>query len=418
MIQITDKTKCMGCGACSQSCPKNCIEMKADSEGFLYPEVARDQCIDCKRCEQVCPVLNTSFVPKNGFPDAYLVYDTDPEWRKRSAAGGGFAAIAREFIERYNGVVFGAIYDDDYKVYHTMTDSVDGIKAIQKSKYVQSETRDAYRLAKEELRGGRYVLYSGTPCQIYGLKSYLGALAEDEKLLCVDLSCHGVPSPKVFRKYLDYLTRSENSALTSFAMRDKQFSKNLYTPSFKATFENGKTRWTTHKDDYFGRCFFGEVVNRPICYQCPFKTVWRAADITLGDCRYFRSFVPSEHDSLGVTLSYAHSEKGRRFLEENPKLRSYPIDAEASIKVNGGIYKCPKPHPRRQEFFERIDREPFEKVVDSIVPVKPLSTKEKVKEYMNRCGIRLEFLREKSRKQRLEKLLNNKIYPTALGERK
>lgn len=419
MIQIKENKNCMGCGACAQICPKGCIEMKADTEGFLYPAVEKGSCIDCKRCEQVCPVLNTSFVPKEDFPDAYLIYDTDSEWRKKSAAGGGFAAIARDFMNRYGGVVFGAVYDDRYFVYHKKTDTIDGIKAIQKSKYVQSETRDTFREVKEELKNGKYVLYSGTPCQIYGLKSYLGKLSEDEKLFCVDLSCHGVPSPKVFQLYLDYLRRSEKSRIATFTMRDKQYGKNNYKQGFGISFENGNRQFNSHPADYFGRCFWGEISSRPSCYDCHFKTVWRSADITLGDCWFFNSFVPTEQDTMGVTLAFTHSEKGKALLNDNEFLRRYSVPSEKLIKVNGGmIYSSAEVHPKRDEFFKRLKTEPFENVVDSMLPKKPKSKKNQLLDTLERFGIRLEKLRKKSREHRINALLQETIPDNALGEMK
>ena len=419
MINIIDKSKCTGCGACNQICPKSCIEMKADQEGFLYPVVSEENCIGCGRCDRVCPVLNTSFVPKDGFPDAYLVYDKDTEWHKRSAAGGGFAAVARSFIEQYNGFVFGAVYDDNHNVYHKMADSVDGIKAIQKSKYVQSETRNTFKQVKELLIQGEYVLYSGTPCQIYGLKSYLQKAADDEKLFCVDLSCHGVPSPKVFHMYLDYLCRSENSQIVDFTMRDKRYGKNHYKQGFGIVFENGRTQFNSHRDDYFGRCFWGEISSRPSCYDCHFKTVWRSSDITLGDCWFFNSFVPSEQDNMGVTLALAHSAKGRKLIENSEHLCRYAVPSEELIKVNGGmIYKSAAAHPKRQEFFERLDCESFESVVDSMLPHKPVNLKNRLLDVLGCMGIRLEKMRKKSREQRINLLLSNTIPDNALGEMK
>ena len=418
MITITDKTQCTGCAACSQICPKSCIEMKADSEGFLYPSVAEESCVNCGLCEQVCPMKNTEFVPIDGFPDAFLAYDTDDEWRKKSASGGAFAAIARDFIEKYHGAVFGAVYDGSYNVYHTSAESIEGIKRFQKSKYVQSEIRDSYILAKNELKSGRYVLFSGTPCQIYGLKSYLGKLADDEKLYCVDLSCHGVPSPKVLQKYLDYLRRSEQSEIASFTMRDKHFGKNSYSVRFGVSFENGKKYQIKHEDDYFGRCFFGEVASRPSCFDCRFKTVWRAADITLGDCWYFNSFVPSEHDTMGVTLVLSHSEKGKKLLADNKMLCQYSVPSEEIIKVNAGVFKSATLNPRRSEFFERIDNEPFENAVDSVVPKPKSGKKEKLKRIINSRDIRLEFLRKKSREKRIKALLSKTIPDSSLGEMK
>jgi len=369
MITINDKRLCSGCTACKSICPKKCIVMKPDEEGFLYPNVNMADCVNCGACENVCPILNTSFSPKEGFPDAYLVYDRDENWRMKSAAGGGFASIARYFIEQYHGVVFGARYDDDYSVYHTSCDTVEDLQRYQKSKYVQSNPRNTFIEVKNCLIQGKYVLYSGTPCQIYGLKSFLGGYSNSEQLYCIDLSCHGVPSPKVFRKYIAFLEEQEKSDISSFTMRGKIIKKNAYAQGFDIKFKNGAHRFLSHTESYYGRCFWGEISSRPSCYNCHFKTIWRTSDITLGDCWFFDCFVPGECDSLGVTMALAHSEKGRDLILNSNDLIKYEVDSEKLIKANGGmIYSSAKENPNRTEFFELIDKDEFGKVVERYFP--------------------------------------------------
>ena len=417
MIDIKQKSQCMGCAACSQICPKNSITMKADNEGFLYPIVNTETCINCGACDRVCPVSNTEFIPKDGFPNAWLVYDKEVESRKRSAAGGGFSAIAREFILEYGGVVFGAAYDDSYYVHHCSVESVTELTKLQKSKYVQSDVNGTFLEVREYLKNDRYVLYSGTPCQIYGLKRFLGTLADSSHLYCIDLSCHGVPSPKVFKEYLKCLETLENSKLVSFTMRGKKFKKNAYDQGFHIRFYDGNVQFNSHSQDMFGRCFWGEIASRPSCYDCHFKTIWRTADITLGDCWFFNCYVHKEQDAYGVTLALAHSDKGKKLIESSNCLITYSVPAEKLIKANGGmLYSSAVPHKKRTEFFEKLGSIPFDQLVDEMVPAKQPGKKQRILELLDRIGIRMEFLRGKSRNRKLQERLKTEIPITARGE--
>jgi len=418
MIEISNKSLCCGCSACTQICPTHCIEMVSDEEGFWYPCVDKEKCINCHQCEKKCPILTTSFVPKQGFPDAYLVYDKKMKWRQNSAAGGAFTAIARCFLSGENTVVYGATYDNDYSVHHERITQIGELPRLQKSKYVQSEIRNTYQEVKLDLKMGKKVLFSGTPCQIYGLKSFLGNCMNIEKLTTVDLSCHGVPSPKVFKLYLKSLEKRENSKIASFTMRAKQLKGTYYKQGFNIVFANGKQIFNSHTHDLFARCFWGEIASRPSCYNCHFKTVWRVADITLADCWFFHEFVPEEFDSAGVTLMLVHSEKGKEILNTCTDLIKYSVDSEKLIKANGGmLYSSAVPHKRRKEFFERIQSEEFDKVVDDILPEK---NEGKLKKMIQPLWDRNLFFtkvikRYKSRKRLEERLVRN-IPEAARGE--
>lgn len=417
MIKIVHKSKCTGCTACAQICPISCITMKRDEEGFLYPVADESRCIACGSCDKVCPVSNTSFLPKAGYPEAALIYDKELEWRKRSAAGGGFAVLARYFLEYYKGIVFGAAYDENYYVCHMEVETLEALPQLQKSKYVQSDLKDCFKCVKQHLEHDRYVLFSGTPCQIYGLKSYLGKQAESDRLYSIDLSCHGVPSPKVFEKYKLALEEQEKSQIICFTMRDKKFKKDAYDQGFGITFANNKKKFLSHSQDMFGRCFWGELISRPSCYCCHFKTVWRSADITLGDCWFLNCFVPEEKDDFGVTLALMHSEKGKKLLNENLYSAVYPVPSELLIKANGGmICHSAKANEKRTVFFEQLDQRPFSALVDELLPVQPLSSRQKILKVMDRLGIRFNLLRKKSRQKKLAARLKMVIPDSAKGE--
>lgn len=198
MINIINKKDCCGCAACVQRCPRHCITLKEDEEGFLYPDVDLDACVDCHLCEKVCPLINR---PEKICPSEVLaVKNRNEEERMASSSGGVFIALAKKIIEQ-GGVVFGAVFDDNWEVVHTYTETLEGVRPMMGSKYVQSRMENTFREAETFLKDGRKVLFSGTPCQITGLHNYLRK--DYPNLLAVDFLCHGVPSPGVWRRYLE-----------------------------------------------------------------------------------------------------------------------------------------------------------------------------------------------------------------------
>lgn len=419
MIEILDKKDCSGCSACAMACPKKCISMVPDDEHFLYPSVDTSQCINCGACDRVCPIKNTSFVEKDGMPDGYLVYENDNSIRLNSAAGGGFSALAVYVMNELNGVVFGAAYDDEYSVYHTYIEKIEDLQILQKSKYVQSSMKDNFCKVKEFLKADRYVLFSGTACQVYGLKSYLGKLADSEKLYCIDLSCHGVPSQKLLKKYLKFWEEKENSKIEKFTMRAKRVTEYGYEGGVSFKFANGNERFFLNGEDLYGRCFWGEISSRPSCYDCHYRTVWRTADITLGDCWFLDCFVPGEKDRTGVTMALVHSEKGKQLLGNCKTLKKYKADTEKLIKSNGGmIYSNPVKNPNRAEFFARLDDEPLDKIVADLLPKKEVKEKNPIKKSLEKIKPLVSLKRKVYRKKRFDQRMTRVIPKNALGEMK
>lgn len=413
MITIEEKKNCAGCTACACVCPKNCIKMVEDEEGFLYPQVDKEQCIQCGLCEKICPVTCARNEEKKSYPTAYLGYENNDASRKESAAGGAFYSLAKMFIEQKKGVVFGVIYDDNFKAIHSCAQTVQELKKMQRSKYVQSDLGSSFLEVKKYLGEGRYVMFSGTPCQIYGLKAFLRNV-DTKNLYCIDLSCHGVPSPKLLREYLKYQEKEHDSKIADFRMRDKRLMKDAYEQGFGIDFKNGETYFGNHTEDLYARCFWGEIASRPSCYECVFKTIWRISDLTLGDCWFFERFVRKEKDNLGVTMVLVQSEKGKMLLDEMENFVMYEVDAERLIKANGGmIYESAKMHPERKEFFEQLGQVPFEECVKNFFPDKPVSKKTKLKRMLENKGIRLEFLRKISRNRRLERIISESRIPEA-----
>lgn len=284
MIQIKHQEDCCGCEACVQICPANCISFTADKEGFYYPSADNKLCIHCNLCEKVCPVLNQA---ANSLPKTvYATQHPNKEVRKVSSSGGIFTLIASIIIKE-GGVVFGARFDKNWNVIHDFTETIEGLQAFQGSKYVQSRIGNSYQLAEQYLKKGRKVMFTGTSCQIAGLKKFLRK--EYNNLLAVDIICHGVPSPLVWQKFLtDCLNhhKTTRKSLMTFTFRDKQSGwkkyQSTYTIQKKVGLDNHVTSHSLkYEENSYMQAFLNNYTLRPSCYQCPAKNGKSCSDITL-----------------------------------------------------------------------------------------------------------------------------------------
>lgn len=409
---VIEKENCTGCSACYSTCPVKSITMREDREGFLYPEIDEDICIGCGRCQQICPVKKSAFEKTTYFPEAFLAKHREKKVRISAASGGVFTALAIEFIEKHQGVVFGATYDKDFEVYHTFADTVDGVRLFSKSKYVQSRLDDTFQQVLKFLKQGRYVLFSGTPCQVYGLKSFLKQ--DFEKLYCIDVICHGVPSPKVFRKYQDW-HQKQHGQIECITIRDKKLCRNFYRSGFGVEFKNGYHYFMSSDEDLMGRVFWGEISSRPSCYHCTFKSVWRESDLTLGDC-WFAEELAKVEDADGITLVLAQSEKGLQMLKNSDCLELYAVDSEKAIKVNGGmIYSSAKQNPRRTEFFAELDSCELDALADKYLKQKKKRALKMVSSLKN-IGIIPKSFSDLKKKKRFASRIKRTIPSEALGK--
>ena len=335
MINIEEKKNCCGCSACVQACPKQCIDFKPDTEGFLFPEVNASVCIDCGLCERVCPILNKNC--SNKPRGVYAAINENEQIRYESSSGGAFTALA-EVIIKDGGVVFGAKFDTDWGVIHGYTRTIDGLKAFRGSKYVQSEIRDSYIKVRQLLRDGVKVLFSGTPCQIAGLKSFLNK--EYANLTTLDVVCHGVPSPRVWKDYLDAIKRpkgvktGKNTVLlslknkpviTGISFRDKlngwkkfgfsvRYSVGLQ-PAEKFGFEEEMTLREDARNNLFMLGFLKNFYLRQSCHDCKFRSGRSGSDITLADFWGIQYVIPEIDDDKGVSLVLVNTDKGEKLLE-------------------------------------------------------------------------------------------------------
>lgn len=351
MIKISDKKDCCGCGACKNVCPGHCIDMKPDHEGFLYPEVDAKQCISCNLCEAVCPIKNVAEdIPFK--QDAYIVQIKNERIREESTAGGAFTAIADYIIDN-NGIVFGAAYDEEFKVIHTDADSKEKLAKFRNSKYVQSDTNNTFSKVKQLLEKGTMVCYSGTPCQIEGLKSFLRK--DYDNLVTVDVVCHAVPSPAIFRKYIQMQKRKYGDSVSNILFRDKHYGYKYSTMTIKNA--DGKKVYAFGIDtDPMLRAFFSNICDRPACYECSFKKRYRVSDFTIWDCFPVYKFDKSMDDDKGTTRLLVHSDRGRRiFTSIKEQFRYTRVDADELTKnVREMFYSVPV-NPERDSFFSDAD---------------------------------------------------------------
>lgn len=344
MINIIDKVNCCGCSACASICPKNCITMTEDSEGFLYPAVDDLLCIDCGLCEKVCPVINVDKEqPKE--QTAYLIQNYDEQVLKESTSGGAFSAFARTIIDK-GGVVFGAAFDDRLKVRHICAQSVEELSKFRNSKYVQSTLGECFQQAKVFLDGGREVLFSGTPCQIEGLKKFLRK--EYTNLLTVDVVCRACPSPMIWRKYLAYRGREQKIENAKF--RDKADYGYDYS-QISLTDGKQRTHYGVETDPYL-RAFFGNLSDRPSCYSCAFKKRYRVSDVTIWDCFDVYKFDKEFDDNRGVTRALVHTAKGEYLIEQaKSSCKIKKIDADKAVEgVREMVMSVPR-NSNREQFF-------------------------------------------------------------------
>lgn len=353
-IEIKDKNDCCGCSACADICPQNCITMKYDSEGFLYPSVDTDKCINCTSCLKACPIQN--FKKQSNEYTAYAAINKDDSIKKESTSGGLFTPLANKVIEN-GGVVIGAAFDDEYNVVHTVADNLNEVWKLRGSKYVQSNTKGIYKTALNLLKEGKTVLFSGTPCQIRALKSFLKK--DYENLICVDLFCHGVPSPKIWNKYLDF-ANPEKQQITNISFRDKRISWENYSLTIKYTDNEQSNFW---KNDPYARCFGFSVFNRPSCGTCRLKSFPRVSDITLGDLWLIDRIFPEMSDHKGVSFVIVNTDKGSHLFNSIENAVTYKeIPKTTLASVYPVLGRQTKHHKNRNVFFEKINDYPFDKL--------------------------------------------------------
>lgn len=354
MINITDKHNCCGCSACVQRCPKQCISLHEGNEGFLYPHVNTNDCINCGLCEKVCPWLNRQ--NKLQPLEVLAVKNRNEEERMASSSGGVFIALAKKVIAD-GGVVFGAVFDENWEVKHTYADKIEDVRPMMGSKYLQSRIGNSYKDAEKFLNDGRLVLFTGSPCQITGLHNFLHK--NYLNLISVEYLCHGVPSPGIWRTYLKEIIKKIGnvSQITNIEFRNKKSGWDNFSIVI-----SGKTNVNSiehilysdiHRNNTYMRGFLSDIYLRPSCYNCKCKNGISHSDLTIADYWAVDLSLPDFKDDKGVGLVLINTEKGKHVFDSlDMESRSSNL-SDAKLK-NGGFNEHVVEHPKRNQFFEYL----------------------------------------------------------------
>ena len=345
MKKIIDDKECVGCQACKNICPRNAINMIQKEDGFCVPEIDENKCINCKLCEKVCPVLNVK-KEEDGLPESYACINNNEEIRMESSSGGIFTLIAEEILNE-DGIVFGVSFNENLELNHVEVRNKENLKFLRGSKYLQSNIGNTFKLAEDYLKQNRKVLFTGTPCQIEGLKCFLRK--DYNNLYTQDVICHGVPSRKVFEKYIN-----ENKAKKIYFRNKENKGWNNYQVLIKT---KNSQKYINHEKDLFMRIFLSDIALRKSCYNCKFKKKHRVSDITLADFWGINKVLPEMNDEKGTSLVFLHSKKGREIFEKiKDKILFKKVDFYDGIKYNGSMIESCKYNENRENFLKDLDK--------------------------------------------------------------
>ena len=383
--------KCTGCRMCAQICPVKAIDMKENEEGFFEPIINKEKCIKCSLCFKRCPQLNDVKIEKKiNISKAFAVKNKNLEEQKKSSSGGIFSVLAR-YVLKNNGVVYGAAFNENFKLEHIRIDKQESLYKLMGSKYLQSNTQNTFELVKKDLNDGVNVLYVGTPCQIAGLRSYLGKDYED--LLLVDLVCHGVPSQKLFDKYLTWLKKKNNSSIIEYEFRSKE--KNSWGLNLKVKFESGKERYIPANLDPYYKTFLNGSTYRECCYNCKYAKIERVGDITIADYWGIEKEHPDFYDKNGVSAVIINTNAGFKAFENiKDEVEYRDTEIEKIIAKNKNLKEPTTRNNIRTEAYKNIDIKKFKKyskqnlkfrknIKDIIKNLIPIKIKNKIKKIIN-----------------------------------
>ena len=368
MIVLQRKEDCCGCHACVTACPTRCISMREDAEGFLYPETDVSKCIDCHLCEKVCPVIQSPLrtgipvpIAKDflGTPRVFAAQCGSDDLRMASASGGAFTVLAERVIQN-GGVVFGARWSADFtEAFHDFTETLEGLSVFRGSKYLQSRIGDAFKKCREFLLAGREVMFTGTPCQIAGLRR---ALRRDfPKLLAVDIACHSVPSPKVWRAFwTDLRERESIETPIDVLFRKKVFDTKSKRWNCSMLFVETPAGTALCKPLHatpYGKGFGQGLFSRPSCHECPSKNRTSGSDITIGDFWGVEKYYPQLKSSEGLSVVICNTERGNAAFDAVKS--GFGILQKAcygqALPANGGLKNEVHQHPNRSAFFQEFN---------------------------------------------------------------
>lgn len=373
MIQISDKTKCCGCTACASSCPKKCITMQYDEEGFLYPVVDKTSCINCGICEKVCPQLSEDIEKRTDRVHYVACQNRNEQVRRVSTSGGIFGLLAEQVISS-GGVVWGAGFDDSAVVVHKEARTLDQLKDMYGSKYVQSDLvrNEVFKVIKQELRAGdKTVLYVGTPCQVEGL---LYCVTEQEKknLITVDLVCYGVPSPGVYKEWIQSIAQKYGSEVSKVYFRDKKYG--YAGVNVKILLKNGRVLEDIADVKTYTKTMFSKIGMRPSCYNCVYRGRNKMSDFTIGDFWQIGEYSKQMDDDKGTSIVQVNTRKAKQILDAigSDKIEKIHIatleNDKLKQKVAAESYSFPIP-AKRADFFKDYGQISYNELIQKYLPM-------------------------------------------------
>ena len=345
------KELCCGCGACKDACTINCISMKQDNEGFVYPVVDEKRCLNCGKCTVVCPNFQRfAKVKENYTASFYASYGKNFQKVKEGSSGGIFELLAEEIIG-IKGIVYGAYLDEKIRVRHGRATNIDEVMKFRKSKYLQSDMTGIFNRIKEDLDEDKNVLFTGTPCQVAALYSFVGR--DYSNLFTVDIVCHGVPSELVFEKYICSVEEKNGKKIISLCWRNKEEG---WGPNrISLYFDDGSSIVMKSQENPMQVGFLDNLYLRPSCYNCNFAKMPRIGDITLGDFWGYDGTLLKENNNKGLSLVVLSSQKGESLYERiREKVIDEKVEQQYCVDRSYHLANAPKNNNMRENFFRDI----------------------------------------------------------------
>ena len=378
MIDKVSVQECAICGACINACPVDAISLDKVHLDFRYPQIKEDICIHCNRCEKACPILGNKGKPDEGYPVAFAAKSENDPMRMRSSSGGAFYELADQML-RDGGYVCGAVFDDEFHVKHILSNAKEDILRMMGSKYAQSDVGYCYREVKDVLEKGCKVLFSGCPCQVAGLRTFLGK--EYPNLLLVELICHGIPSDHMLQTYIGMQERKYGAKLKRMEFRNK--AKGWHNSAVRMEFEDHRIYSIPYTADAYTIGFLRNITLKSSCYNCHFRNFMTGNDIILGDFWGAEVELP-EDDNKGISAILVNSGKGMDTLDRC-NLALTQTDVETVIKYNRNLLCSAAPSPQRSSFYASADTNGFEEAIRRYLEESTIQKLKRQSRYALRC---------------------------------
>lgn len=391
MIDKLSPTECALCGSCADACPTDAISFQKEYLDFHYPLVDPEKCVSCGLCEKACPVLSSGAEVSEGKPEhhVYAARNPDGDIRRNSSSGGVFWAMAQCALSQ-GWYVCGAVLDEDFRVHHSISNRESDVRRMMGSKYAQSDLSGIYKQTKSLLRAGETVLFTGCPCQIAGLHSFLGR--DYENLITVDIICHGTPSNTILRTYLSDQEKKNQSKIKDLCFRDKKYGWHL--SSIRIGFENGREYISPITVDPLMRGYFGATVLKESCYSCRFKNFRSGSDLTIGDFWGAEIVLKDLDDNTGLSAVIVNSERGAMLLHQCG-LDLWEQDMDTVIRFNRNLIDPTRKNPEREAFYAFVQEHGLSAAIRKKLAERPTQKLRRQCIYALRCIVRFIQGREK-----------------------